>query len=94
LHANKPLPVIRSIFRLLKTGDEMGDYHVQVSAWSSRFYATLTNLISLNVKAEVRGGVIDHLWFDRNLVDSKYLNFGNSEPTGYWPNWVRSSGLL
>ena len=58
MHANKLLPVIRSIFRLLKTGDEMGDYHVQVSAWSSRFYATLTNLISLNVKAEVRGGVV------------------------------------
>lgn len=28
LHPNKPLPIIRSIFKLLKTGDEMGDYHM------------------------------------------------------------------
>ena len=28
LHPNKPLPVVRTIFRLLKTGDEMGEYHL------------------------------------------------------------------
>lgn len=27
LHPNKPLPTIRSIFKLLKTEGEMGDYH-------------------------------------------------------------------
>jgi len=42
LHPNKPLPVIRSIFKLLKTGDEMGDYYSYNS----------------NVKAEVGGGIV------------------------------------
>jgi len=42
LHPNKPLPTVRTIFKLLKTGDEMGDYHSY----------------SLNVKAEVGGGVV------------------------------------
>ncbi|KAF9643747.1 hypothetical protein BDM02DRAFT_1355740 [Thelephora ganbajun] len=42
LHPNKPLPAIRTIFKLLKTSDEMCDYR----------------LYNSNIEAEVGGGVV------------------------------------